>query len=979
MRRAPFCCTLLVGIVSLPLAYSTAFSQPKQFRPDKISGGAATSHAAIRIKNTSGLHGTSNQPVGVSFVPGVGFLAYNYDDNITETGFMETPPDPCGAAGPDRVLAVVNVGIECRDKAGTSIFRDSLHDFFAPLGIQTLGTLAFDPKVVYDHYADRFVVVALERWSTSLGDPSNESRILVAVSRTPAPATATGADWFFMAIDSKLNIGGTDYWADYPGFEVDEEAVYVTTNMYPFSGGTNVSRLWIIDKGLLSGGFYSGGPPLWSVYNPIPNGFFDTTLMPALVFGNGGVGPGIGTFLVGYNSLTTGGPGGHEFAQVIRVDNPLGAVTFTGEFVDVGDLEDVGGIYGLPPIPDAPQNAGPVGIATNDSRALDAVWRNNSLWFTVTIVPNVGYDPVNAGQATAHWFRFDTSAIPGPITVADQGDIGGEDIAQGTFTFFPSVAVNGNGDAKFGFAASAPTIYCGAYMAGREAGDPPGTVQAAGPVQAGQDYYVRTFGTGVNRWGDYSGASVDPSDDSTFWIFNEFADARGTGTPPEDGRWGTAWRSCMVQGPPVLYDFGDLPDPPYPTLLANNGPRHVIVPGVYLGDLIDAEPDGQTFGGNAQGDDNNGLSDEDGIVGKTTLVPGVTEHWSIRASQNGWLDMWIDYNQNGSLLDPGELVYSGPVTASDNLITFVVPVNALTSFTGIRLRYNLNGPLPPTGPAPNGEVEDYESEVFYTDWGDAPAPYPTTAANNGARALIDPGFYMGSKIDHEIDGQPEAHALGDDLNGVDDEDGVTFTTPLDPTHPATVNILVSMAGAIDAWIDFNHDGTWSASEKILDAAPASPGLNSYNFNVPGTSEDAFTTFARFRYSPLGHLGPTSTFFENIGEVEDYEVQILKDAVTGVKNGATPTRFSLFEPVPNPFNPSTTLSFALPTASHVQLAIYDVRGQLVKKLLDEKVSPGVHSLTWDGRDHTGQPVASGIYMCRIQAGSFTDTKRMVLIK
>jgi len=973
----PFlCCTLLVGFVCLSLL--PAFAQPKEFRPDQISGGAEASLLAPRVKNvvpfaTSPTRGPN--PAG--FIPGIGFLAYNFDDNILETGSMFVPPDPCGAAGPDRLLAVVNAGIECRDKVGNLIFRDSLHDFFLPLGPQNLGTLCFDPKVVYDQYQGRFVVVALERWLTSAGDPSDESRILVAVSTTPSPSTTTPADWYFMAIDSKMNIGGIDYWADYPGFEVDDEAVYLTMNMYPFAGGSSLTRLWIIDKGL-GGGFYSGGPVAWSVYDPIPPGFYHMTMMPALVFG--GL-PGVGTYLVGYSSLTNGGPGGAEFAQVIRVDNPLAVAIFTGEFVNVGDLENVGGIYGFPAIPDAPQSGTGTLIEVNDSRALDAVWRNNSLWFTTTIKPNPANDPINANQATAHWFRLDTSLVPAPILVADQGNIGGEDIAPGTRTFFPAVAVNGLDDAKFGFAASASSIYCGAYFAGREPTDPPGTVQAAAAVQAGLDSYVRTFGAGRNRWGDYTGAAVDPMDDMTFWIFNEYAELRGTATPvpPEDGRWGTAWKSCMVEGPPpVLLDFGDLPDPPYATLLANNGPRHVIVPGVYLGNTVDDEPDGQPVG-NAQGDDQGAINDEDGLVFGTPPVRGSTGHLRVSASQNGWLDVWFDFFANGSLLDAGELVYSAPVTAGDNDVLYVVPANSTAGpLLACRLRYNLNGPLPPTGPAPNGEVEDYMfAGPYLMDCGDAPAPYPTLISADGAKHLISPNMYMGTGIDHEPDGQPSPHALGDDQTNAADEDGVAFMALLNPTHVVAVQVTVSMNGFIDAWIDFNHDGTWSPGEKILNSVAASPGVNSYSFTVPGTSSGAFTTFARFRYSPSGGLQPGG-YYVGGGEVEDYEVQILEDVVTGVKDG-TPRQFAFLDPMPNPFNPSTTLSFALPASSRVLLEVYDVRGQLVARLLDEKRPAGMHRVTWDGRDRAGQQVASGVYLCRIKAGTFTDTKRVVLVK
>jgi hypothetical protein len=389
------------------------------------------------------------------------------------------------------------------------------------------------------------VVVTLELTDTGDGDPASESRILLAVSKTSAPASATSSDWYYHAIDSKTNIGGTDTWADYPGFEADEEAIYITTNMFSFiaDGRTNEGvRLWIVDKGAGSGGFYDGGAAAVTIHDPYAGGGFAVTTMPAQVYGAGGVGGNVGTFLVSHSGLSSGG---NEVVQVVRVDDPLGTPTFTQEYVNVGDIDDVAAA-----LPDAPQSDTTTLIEVNDRRALDAVWRDNALWLTTTILPNSGPD---IGQTTAHWFKLDTSSVPGgAINLADQGNIGGEDIsAQGTYTFFPSVAVNSQGDAKFGFAASASDIFPGAYVTGREAGDAAGTVQGSGAVRAGDDYYIRTFGGSRNRWGDYSGISLDPTDDSVFWVFNQYAAQRGTPStsPPEDGRWGTAWASCSFEQP----------------------------------------------------------------------------------------------------------------------------------------------------------------------------------------------------------------------------------------------------------------------------------------------------------------------------------------------------------------------------------------------------------------------------------------------
>ena len=475
--------------------------------------------------------------------PGIGtsFEGFGFDDNITETESIQIPPDSSGAAGIDRLVSVVNVMIEARNKTGGLIFRDSLRDFFAPLMPSALGII-FDPKVIYDHYEDRFVVVTLERVDGE-GNPDagNISSILLAVSKTSSPATATVADWHYIAIDSKTSIDGLDHWADYPGFEADEEAVYVTANMFEhISRGNSGVRLWIIDKGVV-GGFYAGGATGVTVHDPYAGGGLAGTTMPAQVYDSGGVGPGIGTFLVSYNGRTTGGMGGLESVQVIRVDDPLGVPSFTFDVVSVGELEDVGGEFGFPGLPDAPQLGTTILIEVNDRGALDAVWRDNWLWFTTTINPNSVPD---AGETTAHWFKLDTIAVPGAITLADQGDIGGEDISPNTVTFFPSVAVNGFGEAKFGFSASGVDFFAGAYATGRLARDPPGTVRQADTVHTGQDFYVRTSATGNddrNRWGDYSGISVDPANDTAFWVFNQYADTRGSENENGDGRWGTGW------------------------------------------------------------------------------------------------------------------------------------------------------------------------------------------------------------------------------------------------------------------------------------------------------------------------------------------------------------------------------------------------------------------------------------------------------
>jgi hypothetical protein len=84
--------------------------------------------------------------------------------------------------------------------------------------------------------------------------------------------------------------------------------------------------------------------------------------------------------------------------------------------------------------------------------------------------------------------------------------------------------------------------------------------------------------------------------------------------------------------------------------------------------------------------------------------------------------------------------------------------------------------------------------------------------------------------------------------------------------------------------------------------------------------------------------------------------------------------------PNPFNPQTTIAFSLKARGRVVIAIYNVAGQLVKTILDETRAAGSYTdMRWDGTDASGQSVASGVYLCRLQTTSFADTKKMVLLK
>jgi hypothetical protein len=105
------------------------------------------------------------------------------------------------------------------------------------------------------------------------------------------------------------------------------------------------------------------------------------------------------------------------------------------------------------------------------------------------------------------------------------------------------------------------------------------------------------------------------------------------------------------------------------------------------------------------------------------------------------------------------------------------------------------------------------------------------------------------------------------------------------------------------------------------------------------------------------------------------------------NGATatpptvplPPGFLLAQNAPNPFNPITAIRFETPAASRVRIDVVDVRGRLVRTLVDEALPAGYHATRWDGTDDAGGPVASGLYLYRMTAGAFTQQKKLLLLK
>ena len=93
----------------------------------------------------------------------------------------------------------------------------------------------------------------------------------------------------------------------------------------------------------------------------------------------------------------------------------------------------------------------------------------------------------------------------------------------------------------------------------------------------------------------------------------------------------------------------------------------------------------------------------------------------------------------------------------------------------------------------------------------------------------------------------------------------------------------------------------------------------------------------------------------------------------------PKRHALEACYPNPFNPLTTIKYTVPRAGDVSIKIYNVRGELVRALLDEPSPAGRQDLTWDGTDAAGHPVSSGVYFVSVQANGQAQMSKVMLVR
>jgi hypothetical protein len=421
---------------------------------------------------------------------GMEFDSMDFTNCCGSGGFI--PPDPELAVGQDHIIAVVNVAFEIYDKSGNvQIPATTFATLFSGISGCTIGTQLFDPNVIYDEEADRFML-AIDGAGASY---------CVAVSLTSDP---TG-QWIRYRFPTNVGSG----FFDYPHAGVGQDAIYMGGNVFIndiFVG----SKVFAFDKWAM----YDGSATQWRDRS---FSFGQHTPQPANLHGYlQGTWPKSGP-----HYIITGSDSFGANYSVFAWNDPFGSNQFyqTGTF----NLTNVTGIPAGFPV-NVPQPTGGI-IVANDWRPQDAEYRNGYLWTTNTVACNPGSGTVDC----VRWAQI----APESASVVQAGVLR----SNGVYRFFSDLAVNHCDDMAMGYSRTNPADstwgYPGIYIAGRKGNTTPNMLLVEVPLKLSNIPYT-AFDSPPYRWGDYTGFTSDPNG-WDLWYLGQYS--KQTGNP--NGKWGT--------------------------------------------------------------------------------------------------------------------------------------------------------------------------------------------------------------------------------------------------------------------------------------------------------------------------------------------------------------------------------------------------------------------------------------------------------
>ncbi len=412
------------------------------------------------------------------------------------------PPNPSCAAGPVSILSVVDRNFTIFDKVGNTVFSTEFEPFFGPLRTDEIDFTSYrTPRALFDPYLQKFVVSAVGT-TVNANNQVVDTWLLMGVSKTDRPTVAS--DWSKFVI-----VTSTDQtWSDAPALGCDEINLYFTYNMMvKATGAFNTARQLVLSKSLLSGSnpptqipadqyrfFNVGG------FSHVPVSSFGTTKTEWFVYQEQSFSEQSQIHLFFRGNKTVPGD-----TSNLTGDFPVGVPAFTS--ASAARQKQSGAV-----VPPQLDHAG--------DRIMSAIARGNSVWAAHTVTGTNGTE--------IRWYEFDITFFPSAPTLKQSGsvNVGQSGIGGQIDNFNPSIMVSAAGDMMVSFSSAGPQNFPSMVYTWRSKTDPAGLTRTPELVKSGPRSYLGA-GSGLEKWGFYSGLALDPGDQATFWMLNQVPTATG--------------------------------------------------------------------------------------------------------------------------------------------------------------------------------------------------------------------------------------------------------------------------------------------------------------------------------------------------------------------------------------------------------------------------------------------------------------------
>ncbi len=892
--------------------FAQAPIKSKYFEDPSVSGKPAGTAATILLKDFKG---------------------------VSQTNFI--PPDPHLAVGPDHIITTVNSSFAIFDKEGNMLKLIDGDQWYNSL-IPSAGV--FDPKIIYDHFDNHWIMVWL-----SVNDNDKAAYLLVSVSDDADPLGV----WHNWALPANYN--GSDSvsnWSDYEGVGYDKNALYITANQWSFAGSFEYAKLRIIPKHQL----YLDNPnqiewvDFWDFRYPSSTSTKIFNIRPAIMLDDAAQ----------YYMLHSPG-GSANFMVLYKVNDALGNPSISETNVMVSSYK-------------SSTNAKQLGGGSMDVEAGGSALRSEPIYqdgllHTVHSVLSPGLDSTSSLQ----YVKIDVN-----------GNSAVEDLqfgAKSYWHYYPALAVDKSGNVVITYSRSSQNEYIGAYFTTKINS---GSFEGSHLLRAGNGNYVKDYDSGRNRWGDYMGIAVDPADPDNIWMFTEYASNTNT--------WGT-WigEVRMVPFPGIKvetdtvdfsYSQTNVSSDTLTAYITNYGTDNLEITNISK----DAGPfhvvDNFSFPIS--------LASYDSLKIKVVFIPtDATEYNEVlNVTNNSGSFNGIPLKGHGYQIETAAkgILYASTGTKNNGDI---ITLN-LTDGTGSRIGASRFDDVKCITVDPKtkiiyGVVTSLDSSTIIrvnAKGGDSYKLFDLDLPNMAAIAFDTAGVFYAAQKNGEIY----------QINLSNGSYNKLATTPINISgmafNPLTNNLWVSViyAGTKDKIfkVDVNTGDTTLVGSTKLNAITNDLVFDAEGnlFGVTGSVSQINSLISIDKNTGEGTIiGETG--FKNIRGL----ALLTNGNATGVAENLKshlPKDFTLAQNYPNPFNPTTKIEFGIPISSNVKVVIYNMLGEVVKTLVNGSMQAGFHSMVWNADDSNGSKVSSGIYFYELRASGangneFRMMRKMVLLK